>query len=351
MALDAAQIEYAVNERHAQQAFSGVILVREGGEVVFEDAYGYANRADQVPNRVDTRFGIASGTKLFTGVAICQLIDAGELELDTRLVDVLDDEFPQFDPAITVEHLLTHTSGAPDYFDEEELDAQGDFGALWADLPVYKVTEPRDLLPLFQHEPMKFAPGTRFSYSNGGFILLGMIVAQVSGQPYAAYVEQNVLARAGMADSGYFPMNQLPAHTAFGYLDDGRTNIFEIPIKGLSDGGAFVTAPDMARFWDVLLGYRLMSEDMTLQMLQPHVKVAADNAGDNRHYGYGIWLTMDQDLVSRYYGVGADPGVSFISARFLGQDAELTVIGNTENDAWPVFGAVESIILGDSAVD
>lgn len=347
MGLDPARIEYAVNEQHAEQPFSGVIVVREGGEVVFEDAYGYANRAEQVLNQVNTRFGIASGTKLFTGVAVCQLIEQGKLALDARLADVLDDEFPQFDPAITVEHLLTHTSGVPDYFDEEDLDAQGDFGALWHELPVYTITQPRDLLPLFQHEPMKFAPGARFSYSNGGFILLGMMVAAVSGQPYADYVEQHVFKPAGMADAGYFLMNRLPARTAWGYLVDGRTNIFEVPVKGLSDGGVFVTAPDMARFWDALLGHHLVGEQMTAQMLYPHVKVVADSDDDNRHYGYGVWLTVDDGAVSRYYGVGADPGVAFVSAQFVLHDTELTVIGNTDSDAWPIFGAVEELILGD----
>ncbi len=347
MALNAAQIEYAINEQHAKQPFSGAILVREAGDIVFEDGYGYANRADAIPNTIKTRFGIASGTKTFTGVAVCQLIEAGKLAPETRLVDVVDHAFPQFDPAITIHHLLTHSSGAPDYFDEELLDAQADFSAIFGSLPVYKVRQPSDLLPLFQNEPMKFAPGERFSYSNGGYVLLGLVIEAVSGMPFTEYLEKHVFARAGMADSGCFELNRLPARTATGYLDDGRTNIYEIPIKTMPDGGAFVTAPDMATFWDALFGHRLLGAEMTAKFLHPHVAVNPGGGDDNRHYGYGIWMMVDDGAVSRYYSTGADPGVAYASARFVAEDVELTVLGNTESDAWPVFAAVEEMIVGE----
>ncbi|MBN1565925.1 MAG: beta-lactamase family protein [Anaerolineae bacterium] len=352
MPLDPSQIEYVINEQHVKQPFSGVIQVREEGEVVFEDAYGYANRADAIPNVVNTRFGIASGTKTFTGVAVCQLIEQGKLALDTRFTDLVTAyEFPQFDPAITIRHLLTHSSGAPDYFDEEELDAQADFGAIFGDLPVYKVSEPKDLLPLFQNEPMKFAPGERFSYSNGGYILLGLAIEAASGMPYAEYVEQHVFRRAGMSDSGYFALNNLPARCATGYLDDGRTNIYEIPIKGMPDGGAFVTARDMARFWDALFEAQLLSLEMAAQLLRPQIEVNPANADDNRHYGYGVWVIKDEDGVSHIYSTGSDPGVAFVSTNFMAHKVDLTILGNTESAAWPVFGAVEELILGGNSAN
>ncbi|MEN8114389.1 MAG: serine hydrolase domain-containing protein, partial [Actinomycetota bacterium] len=237
------RFDLLVREQLAKQPFSGVVQVREGREVVFADAFGYSNRSDEVLNTVTTRFGTASGTKTFTGVAVCRLIEEGKLSLESRLVDVVDHSFPRFDPAITIRHLLTHTSGVPDYFDEESLDAQADFGDVFDDLPVYRVRVPSDVLSLFQNEPMKFEPGGRFSYSNGGYVLLGLAIEAASGMAYADYVEHNVFARAGMADSGFFEMDNLPARTAYGYLDDGHTNIYKVPIKGLPDGGAFVTAP------------------------------------------------------------------------------------------------------------
>lgn len=336
-------------ETMAQYAgFSGVVYVRQESEVLFAESYGHANRADQIPNTIDTRFAIASGTKLFTGIAVCQLVEQEKLTFDTRLQDVVTDSFPHFDPSITVQHLLTHTSGAPDYFDEEKLDAQGDYGALWAERPVYSMRSPRDFLPMFQNEPMKFSPDERFSYSNGGYILLGLIIEAVTGQPYTDYVTANVLQKAGMPDSGFFAMNQLPARTANGYINhpDGtwRTNIFEVPIIGGADGGVFVTAPDMSRWWDALFAHRLLSEAMTAKFLTPHVPINT-NTDNNRFYGYGIWMQQNEGSIRRYYGVGADPGVSFSSAFFPQQQIELTLLSNTDDDlVWDVVQHLVSLV-------
>lgn len=348
MPLDVAQIDSVVREQHARQPFSGVVQVREGGETVFATAFGYANRADAVPNVYSTRFGTASGTKTFTGVAVCQLIEAGKLSPETLLVDVVDTVFPRFDPTITIHHLLTHTSGAPDYFDEEELDAQADFGAVFNDLPVYRVRDPSDLLPLFESEPMKFSPGERFSYNNGGYVLLGLVIEAASGMAYADYVERHVFARAGMTDSGFFEMNDLPTRTAYGYLADGRTNIYEVTIRGMPDGGAIVTAPDMASFWDALFGHRLIGSEMTARLLHPHVAVTP-GSDDDRHYGYGLWMAVEGGAVSRYSITGADPGVAFASVHFVADHIELTLLGNTESDMWPLFEAMKQLILAPSS--
>jgi CubicO group peptidase (beta-lactamase class C family) len=344
MRLDNGQIDLVVREQHARQPFSGVVQVRMGGDVVFADGFGFANRADAILNTVSTRFGTASGTKTFTAIAVCQLIEAGKLSSNTRLADVVDRDFPRFDPSVTIHHLLTHTSGVPDYFDEEELDAQSDFGDVFGDLPVYRVRVPSDLLPLFQNEAMKFKPGQRFSYSNGGYVLLGLAIEAAGGMAYADYVDQHVFTRAGMTDSGFFEMNDLPSNTALGYLDDGRTNIYEVPIKGMPDGGAFVTAPDMSLFWNSLFGHRLLGSEMTATLLSPHA--AADPGGDEeRHYGYGLLMASKDGAVSRYTSTGADPGVAYVSARFVPEDVELTILGNTESDTWPLFGVLKQAIL------
>lgn len=342
MLLEHSVIEAAIKEQNIERFFSGVLMVRQNEKTVYEGAFGFANRADQLPNKMSTRFGIASGTKTFTSIAVCRLVEQGKLTFDTRLVDCVQADFPHFDPTVTVKQLLTHTSGVPDYFDEEELDSSADFGTLWDDLPVYKVREPKHLLPLFQNLPMKFPPGQRFSYNNGGFILLGLVIEAISGMPYATYVEEHVLASAGMSASGFFEMDNLPANTAFGYLPDGRTNIFQIPIKGMSDGGVFVTAPDMAKFWKALFGHQLLPEAMTTQLLHPHAMV--DPTAGHVHYGYGIWIHKEGNGIRRYYSQGEDPGVSFVSAAYPALNAMVTVIGNTESGAWPVFDLIEELL-------
>jgi CubicO group peptidase (beta-lactamase class C family) len=342
--IDATTIADAVEDHLASQSFSGVIRVRASGEMGYEAAFGLANRADAVPTVISTRFGTASGTKTFTAVAICQLVETGKLSLESRLVDVVDHSFPLIDEGITIEQLLTHTSGAPDYFDEEDLGEDANFGNLFKDLPMYRVRAPADLLPLFQDEPMKFPPGERFSYNNGGYVLLGLVIEALSGLVYSEFVERNVFALADMTDSGFFEMNDLPPRTATGYLSNGHTNIYDVTIRGMPDGGAFVTAPDMEQFWDALIGHRLLGAEMTRTLLSPHIAVHPGT--DDLHYGYGMWMVAENGVVSRYAISGGDPGVAFISARFVAEDVELTILGNTETDAWPLYEQLKQLISG-----
>jgi len=317
--------------------FTGVVSVHEGENAIFAQGYGYANRAERLPNTPETRFGVASGSKIFTAIAILQLVEQGRLGFDSRLLELVKADFPHFDPGITVHHLLTHTSGAPDYFDEEFMD---DFEAMWKEVPVYTLHGPRDLLPLFQHQPMKFAPGMRFSYNNGGYVLLGLIIEAVTGQRYVDYVTENVLVPAGMVNTGYFPMHALPEHTAYGYIEGENgswvTNIFAVPAFGQPDGGAFTTAADMARFWDALRQHRLLVPEMVARMLT--LQATED---DSNGYGYGVWLKHQAGVVNAFYVVGEDPGVSFLSRVYPATNRLLTILGNTDSAAWPVARALE----------
>lgn len=145
--------------------FSGVISVKAGDDLIHSSAHGYSNRADEIMNTTETRFGIASGCKLFTAIAICQLIQKGKLRFDSKLKNCVRIMFPDFNQNVTIHHLLTHTSGIPDYFDEEVMD---DFEELWQNNPMYHVKGLKDFLPMFQNEVMMFQPGERFHYNNAG---------------------------------------------------------------------------------------------------------------------------------------------------------------------------------------
>lgn len=320
--------------------FSGVVLFKQGGQTLLNMKRGYANRSEQLTNEVDTRFGIASGCKIFTAVSICQLIEQGKLSYDSRLTDVLDIDFPLWDKGVTIHQLLTHTSGIPDYFDEEVME---DFSELWKERPVYSMRELSDFLPMFQHLPMKADPGERFHYNNAGFIILGLIVEQHTGRAFADYVEEYIFERCGMTDSGYFVTDQLPRNTALGYQDheDGswRTNIFSIPVKGGADGGAYITAPDMIRFWEALLGYQLLSEETTKQLLTTHAQQA-----DEEYYGQGVWIDRKGEDIFKVHVMGFDPGVSFMSSVYPNHDVQLVVISNKESGPYPVTLAVEEAL-------
>ena len=214
-------IEQTVNEAN----FSGVISVKIDGSIEFENAYGYADRSNQIQNTVDTRFGIASGTKFLTALGIGKLIDNGELSLSSRLCDCIGIDFPHISKDVTIHHLLTHTSGVYDYYDEELIEDVDNFQL---DIPPFKLKGPKDYIPLFRDGKMKFNPGERFCYSNGGFILLGIVIEEISSMSYTDFIQENIFELCDMSDSGFFSMDCLPERTALGYIDgkDGwRTNI------------------------------------------------------------------------------------------------------------------------------
>ncbi|TVR97203.1 MAG: class A beta-lactamase-related serine hydrolase [Trueperaceae bacterium] len=290
MPLDRQALTDAITMQHSRGPFSGVIDVRERGETVFAEAFGMAQRAERIPNTLGTRFAIASGTKTLTSVAVLQLVDAGRVGLDTRLVDCVDVPLPNVAPEVTLHHLLSHGAGIPDYFDEAVMD---DYEALWRERPMYGMRAPSDFLPLFVHQPMKAAPGTTWAYNNAGYVLLGLVVEHVTGTPFTQFVQRHVFDACGMASSGFFAMDRLPGGTAYGYAPAGdgawRTNVYSVPIVGGPDGGAYTTAHDLVRLWDALLGGRLLREPTLQHMLTPHWRT--DPNDDEGQYGCGIWIT------------------------------------------------------------
>ncbi|MBB6452674.1 CubicO group peptidase (beta-lactamase class C family) [Salirhabdus euzebyi] len=320
-----------------RECFSGVVGIKEKDYSPFVTAYGLANRTENRANDIQTRFGIASGCKLFTAIAISQLVEKNLLSFDTRLKDCLDVSFPQFDNHITVHHLLTHQSGIPDYFDEEIMD---DYESLWKQVPMYLIRTGADFLPLFQNEKMMFNPGEKFHYNNAGYILLGLMVEKVSGTSFTEYVEQNIFKLCSMDTSGYFSLDYLPSNSALGYIDnrDGswRTNVYSIPIKGGADGGAFVTAFDMISFWEALFSRKLLSESYTNILLSPHAKVK-----DGVHYGYGLWMNSKEDFIWKYHVMGYDPGVSFHSAYYPDRKTQTVILSNNSTGAFPVMKEIE----------
>lgn len=343
MKLDQPRIKACIEEQTEPEPFTGVVHLMRGDEVLFADAYGFAIRPEEIPNKINTRFQTASGCKVFTSVAICQLVEQRSLSFDARLSECVDVVFPHFDPEITIRHLLTHSSGITSYFEE---DIDPDYEALWHDLPMYKVRGPRDFLPLFQHKSMKFSPGERFEYNDGGFILLGLVVECLSGSNFADVIQDNVFERAGMEDSGYFAMDQLPERTAYAYIQNPngtwRTNFYAVPIIGAPDGGAYVTAPDMARFWRALIGDQLLDVEMTQRLLKPQIDTKGDPTA--AHYGYGVWIDQVDGSVRRYFVEGFDPGVAMKSSFYPGEDLILTVIGNTSHALWPLCEKLETLL-------
>lgn len=304
--------------------FRGCAAICRDGRILQQAALGYADLANERPNAIDTRFATASAGKVFVAVAILQLIEAGRLALTDTLGTLLPRDWHDIDPGVTIAQLLTHTSGVPDYFDESVMT---EYEELWHDFPNYRVRQSSDLLPLFIGKPMMYPAGERFQYNNTGYVLLGMVIEAVTGLPFDQHLQQCIFHPCCMADTGYFELDMLPARCANSYIWDEsrgsfRTNIYSVDAKGTGAGGAFTTVADVARFWDALLKHRLLSPEMTAQMMRPQVGGC---------YGYGLWI---ED--GRPHFEGCDPGVSFISSCDARTGTVLTLVSNFGDDVWDI---------------
>lgn len=333
-----ASVDHAI----AASAFSGVVSIRRHDEVVYTRAAGLADRSHQIANTPHTRFGIASGTKFFTALAIGQLIAQGRLKFSTRLNECVDLPFSHYAPEITLQHLLTHTSGIPDYFDETQWPDPTQFTL---SRPWYTFKGPRDYLADFPDAPMMFAPGSQFAYCNGGYILLGLVIEAVTGQTYQHFVEESIFRAAGMSRSGFFAFNQLPEQTAWGYIEDAagwRTNIYNLPIVGASDGGAYTTVDDLAALWRAFWAYQIVPAELVAAFTRPSIR--AEVEGEAIYYGHGVWINQTPHQPVEIYMLGGDAGVSFRSAVWPTTGLQLTVIANTTDGAWPVVRDVRAAL-------
>jgi CubicO group peptidase (beta-lactamase class C family) len=333
----------AIEEQHRQNPLSGVIYVSHQDTPIFSHAYGLANRSDQLPNRLNTRFGIASGGKVFTATAICQLVSIGLLSFEQSLAEMIPGLLPKLDPRVTIAHLLTHTSGIPDYFDEE---TESDYEACWREVPVYQMRSALDFIPLIQDQEMKFTPGERFGYNNMGFVLLGLVIEKITGMRFQTYIEEKIFGPAWMRSSGYFSSDSLPAHCATGYVMDSdgawRSNIFSIPVIGHGDGGVYTTAADIGRFWKALFSRTYFDAEMLARMTTEHVQIKPSSP---HHYGYGVWI--DEIAGQKCYSiVGEDPGVEFSSSYYPDANLQITLLANTNNTLWPMVKVIRNEIFG-----
>jgi CubicO group peptidase (beta-lactamase class C family) len=338
--IEPAELKRSVDKSIDEHAFSGVVSIRRGDVVLYEGAAGYAERSNQIANTPETRFGIASGTKFLTALAIGKLIDAQKLSLSTRLTDCVALDFPRYAPQITIRHLLTHTSGIPDYFDEEKV---ADFENFAVSIPWHALKGPRDYLAVFPDEAMKFTPGERFCYSNGGYILLGVVIEELTGLRYQDFVQREIFQAIGMSRSGFFALNRLPEKTALGYVKDEagwRTNVFDLPIVGASDGGAFTTVQDIATLWRAFWAGEILSDALVNLFTEPSVKVD----GKPTYYGHGLWIREDEGRGREVSMSGCDAGVSFKSSVNRGDGLQVTVISNTTHGAWPVLRDVDTCL-------
>jgi CubicO group peptidase (beta-lactamase class C family) len=322
-------LESGLDAIAAETAFSGVLRVDSPDGVEVATAYGLAHRGYEIPNNLNTQFAIASGTKGLTALAVVSLIEDRRLDLSTTARSVLGPDLPLIDDDVTVEHLLSHRSGIGDYLDEE---VEHDLADYLMPVPVHELATTEQYLAVLDGHPRKFAPGERFAYCNGGYVVLALIAERASGVPFHDLVRLRVCEPAGMRDTAFLRSDELPGRAALGYLEiDGawRTNVFHLPVRGNGDGGIYSTAADISSFWKAFFAGRIVSKDWVSEMVRPR----SDVPSESRRYGLGFWLHAATDTVML---VGSDAGVSFRTVHDPSAGVTHTVISNTTRGAWPI---------------
>jgi D-alanyl-D-alanine carboxypeptidase len=283
---------------HAEQRarggeFAGAVLVARHGKVLLQDAWGRADRKAGIANTPATRFRIGSMNKMFTAVATLQLVEAGRLRLEDPIGKHLPD-YPNRELAakVTVRHLLTHTGGTGDIF-----------GPAF-DRNRLALREHRDYLKLYGSRGLTHEPGTRFEYSNYGFVLLGALIEHVSGGSYHDYVGEQVFRRAAMTSTGSLPESVDVPNRAVGYTRTSPggswvPNTDTLPWRGTAAGGGYSTVGDLLRFAQALGSGRLISKATLAEATRPH----------RQQYGYGFGVQGEGRLRSYGHGGGA-PGMN-----------------------------------------
>lgn len=298
--------------------FSGVVSLNGPGFDGLIDALGYRNVAEKLQNNSQTRFGIASGTKLFTALGVGRLIEKGALSFDTKVADI-DKSYCGFvDPEATIKELLTHTSGIFDYLDEEVIENYENF---YVKIPWNKLECPTDYFPLFEFEKKKFNHGERFSYSNGGYVFLGIVIEKIAKIKFVDFMKQEVLGPGKMGRSGFFAFDDLPHNTALGYKKNTtQTNVYNLPIRGGGDGGMYTTCEDLENFWNGLFSFDILSPELTKTFLETKHRFNEKNG-----YGCGVYKRCDDSI---FKIVGVDAGVGFESSHLPQKKITITVFSN-----------------------
>jgi CubicO group peptidase (beta-lactamase class C family) len=323
----AAWLKDYVDRLSRADAFSGAALVAHRDEVLFSGARGLASRAWNQPNRLDTKFNLGSMNKMFTAVAVAQLVEQGKVSLDDPVEKHLPD-YPNREAArkVTVRHLLSHTSGLADYFNDKFLSASR-----------ARFREAEDYFPLFADEPLQFEPGSRFRYSNAGFMVLGAIVQKASGANYFDYVREHVYKPAGMVNTDAYELDVDVPNLAVGYTTQNlggkpgrpalRNNVFMHVIKGGPAGGGYSTVEDLHRFANALRGGKLIRPETLRKWTAPGDK--------NKGYAFGFQVYRASGPKVIGHG-GGFPGISASLQVDLDDGYVVAVLSNADGGTSPI---------------
>jgi len=315
-----------------EAGFSGIVLAVDGDQVILKQGYGLANQENYLPFSEEMVFTVGSITKQFTGAAIMKLVEQGKLRINDT-VDRFFEDLPRNKQRIMIHHLLTHTAGLPGGFGDD-----------------FDTTATREwIVERFRQRPMRRGPGEKYAYSNVGYSLLGIIIEQVSGQSYEAYLREQLFLPSGMRDTGYVLPRFDPERLAVGYRDGHRWGtVLERPMLAdgpswnlRGNGGIHCTVDDILRWHRALRANKVLSKESKQVYLAPHV----DEGDGDSFYGYG-WVNWRTDWGTRMLSHDGGNGVFAADFhRYIEDDAMIFVATNADVKAWDLMPRLEAILF------
>jgi CubicO group peptidase (beta-lactamase class C family) len=313
LAQDVSRLDQVVQTYVSGKTFMGSVLVARGDQVLLSKGYGSANLEWNIPNSPATRFRLGSVTKQFTAAAILLLEERGKLKTDDPVKKFMPDAPAAWDK-ITIFHLLTHTSGIPNFTGFPDYPSQQPFA-----------TTPGKLVARFRDKPLDFQPGEKWSYSNSGYILLGWVLEEASGERYEKFVRENVFAPLGMKDSGYDSNSAIIPRRAAGYAPgkDGPVNAGFVHMSvPFSAGALYSTTEDLLRWEQGLFGGKLLSAASLEKMTAP-VK---------NNYACGVMVRMVNGHKVIEHGGGIE-GFNTFLAYYPEDKLTVVALGNLNGNA------------------
>lgn len=316
---------------------SGVVLIAKNGKPIYREAFGFANLPDRVKNKPDTKFNLASINKMFTAMAIMQLVESGKISLQDKVGQYLTD-YPNktVTDSVTIHQLLTHTSGMSSFWEEYDKLAKVKFKTV------------SDYLPLFVDKELAFVPGNDFLYSNSGYMVLGLIIEKVSGQNYFDFIKEHIYKPAQMLNTDAYELDNAIPNLATGYTmsleEPGKwkNNIFSNLAKGTPAGGGYSTADDLLSFANALQNTILLSKENTTLCTSGKVKYREGM------YAYGF----EENTINGHRIFGHTGGHDGIACELmiypdLGYTVVILTNGEVEN-YWEVSNLIKKQLVGST---
>lgn len=327
-----------------QNAPGLAILVRKNGRTLFEKGYGVRDLRTNAKIDPSTNFRLASFTKQFTAMAVMLLVHDGKLRYDQTLTEIFPD-FPAYGKSVTIRNLLNHTGGLPDYEDLMEAAEKAKGSVIWS--AEHQIQDDEVLALLKKETKGQFAPGTSWSYSNSGYVVLGLIVAKASGQSYGEFLQARIFAPLHMDHTIVYQKGKNEvSNRAFGHAKEGdvlKETDQSSTSATLGDGGIYSNLEDLARWDDALRNHTLLTADEFAPALAP-AKLANGSPtlwptapnDDNLHpgkpvsYGFG-WFLDPYRGIPRMWHTGSTMGFRTVIERFTTKDLTIVILCNRTN--------------------